>query len=404
MQQVAAGTAGSYQAPPNLTIYNYNASVPESLQWNAGGQFLLPWDTQFDASWVGIYNYNIIAYGTLGVTTGQNPMDENAPDLGTAYLAKYQDPTLGTSSVPGATAVNTNLMRPYRGIGSITASWPYAWTRYDTLQFSFSHPTRKGFTIGGNYVLGLRNVGNLLSEPHFQHNSDGSFQWSPLQDQINSVLRDVGTRRNTVKIYTVYQVPTILQGNKVASYLASHWQVSANFQGGTGIAYDAVYGYNTAGGNVNITGSYNYNGRIKITGDPGSGCTGNRYAEINTAAYQGPGYGSIGNESGSYLLRGCPDHQLAMSLSRYFFIGKSETKRLQLRADAYNVFNNIIFNAYSNTMTMASPATNTTIANNQYMSDGTLNPARLTPATAGFGAATGAMATRLIQLQARFYF
>jgi hypothetical protein len=322
---------------------------------------------------------------------------------GTAYLAKYQDPTLGTSSVPGATSVNTNLLRPYRGLGSITSSWPYAWNRYDTIQISVNKQYSHGVTLGGNYTIGLRNIGNMVSPPHFDHPADGSLQWSSLQPQLDSVLRDNGTRRHTVKIFGVYQVPDVHVGGKAGSLLASRWQVSGTFQGGSGIPYDATYSYNSGGGNVNITGSPSYAGRIRITGNPGSGCTGNPYQEFNTAAYAGPGYNSIGNESGSYLLRGCPDHQANLSISRYFRLG-SETRRLQLRADAYNVFNNVSFNAYASNMVLASPASPSTIMNNQYNADGSLNQARLTPATAGFGAATGAMSMRTVQLQARIYF
>jgi hypothetical protein len=345
LQQVAAGAVGAYQAPPNLTIFHYNADLPSSLQWNIGAQTLLPWNSSFDASWVGVYNYNTIAYGTVGTTVNQLPMDENAPDLD-------------------------------------------------------SH----GLTLGANYTIGLRNIGNMLLPPHFDHGSDGSLQWSSVQPQLDSILHDVGTRRYALKIFGVYQLPDVHAGNKVLSTLASRWQVTGNFQAGTGVPYDATYSYNSAGPNVNITGSPSYAGRIKITGDTGSGCSGNPYQEFNTAAYSGPGYGSIGNESGSYLLHGCPDHMLNMGISRYFRLGKSETRRLQLRGDAYNVFNNVIFIAYANNMVMASPATNTTIANNQYMSDGTLNPNRLTPQTAGFGAATNAMSMRSIQLQVRLYF
>ena len=240
LQQVAAGAVGQYAAPPNLTVFHYDASLPSSLQWNIGAQTLLPWNSSFDASWVGIYNYNTIEYGTVGTTFMQSPMDENAPDLGTAYLAKYQDPTLGTSSIPGATSVNTNLLRPYRGLGSITSSWPYAWNRYDTLQFTFNKQYSHGLTLGGNYVLGLRNVGNMLSPPHFQHNSDGSFEWSPLQSQLDSVIDDSGLRRNTVKAWGVYQIPNLHMGNKALSAFVSRWQVSATAQGGSGVPYDAI--------------------------------------------------------------------------------------------------------------------------------------------------------------------
>jgi len=54
-------------------------------------------------------------------------------------------------------------------------------------------------------------------------------------------------------------------------------------------------------------------------------------------------------------------------------------------------------------MQMASP-TNQTIVNSQYLADGTLDPNRLLPRNAGFGAATGAQALRTMQLQFRFGF
>jgi hypothetical protein len=403
LQQVAAGSAGAYQAPPNLTLFHYNADLPSSLQWNVGTQMLLPWNSSLDVSWVGIYNYNTIEYGTVGTPTGALPLDENAPDLGTAYQAKYQDPTLGTSSVPGATSLTTNLLRPYRGLGSITSSWPYAYNRYDSIQTTFNRQYSHGLTIGGNYTLGLRNVGNMLSPPHFDHGSDGTLQWSSVQPQLDSVLHDNGTRRHVLKIYGVYQLPDIHAGGKALSALASRWQISGTLTAGTGNPFDATYTYNSSGPNVDITGSPSYAGRIKITGNTGSGCSGNQYQEFNTAAYAGPGYNSIGNESGSYLLRGCFDKQVNLSISRYFRLG-SETRRLQLRADAYNLFNDLTINAFQSNMILASPASPTTIANNQYLSDGTLNPARLTPSSAGFGAATGAQAMRTLQVQARFFF
>jgi len=402
LQQVASGTVGAYQAAPNLTVFHYNADLPSSLQWNLGTQMLLPWNSSLDVSWVGIYNYNTVEYGTVGTPTGQLPIDLNAPDLGTAYLSKYQDPTLGTSSVPGATALSTDLLRPYRGLGSITASWPYAYNRYDSIQVTFNRQYRNGMTLGGNYTLGLRNVGNMLSPPHFDHLSDGTLQWSKIQPQLDSVLYDNGTRRHVLKIYGVYEVPKIPMGVRALSTVVNGWQVSGAFNAGTGPAYDATYTYNSGGSNVNITGSPSYAGRIRLAGNPGSGCSGNPYQEFNTAAFAGPGYSSIGNESGSALLRGCFDHQANLSISRYFRLG--EQKRLQLRADAYNVFNNVIINSFQSNMVLASPSSPNTIMNNQYNADGSLNQARLTPATAGFGAATGAMPMRTVQVQARFTF
>ena len=56
-----------------------------------------------------------------------------------------------------------------------------------------------------------------------------------------------------------------------------------------------------------------------------------------------------------------------------------------------------------NTSEYRSP-TDLTVLNSQYLPDGTLDPTRLTPRNAGFGAATGAQAMRNLQIQIRFQF
>jgi hypothetical protein len=68
------------------------------------------------------------------------------------------------------------------------------------------------------------------------------------------------------------------------------------------------------------------------------------------------------------------------------------------------VFNAVIINARSTAIQYSSPAAPTTVTNNQYTADGTLNTARLKPSNAGAGAATGAQAMRTMQAQIRFTF
>jgi hypothetical protein len=223
LQQVAAGTASAYQAPPSLTIYNYNASLPSSLQYNIGVQRVLPWYSSLDVSWVGAKNYNNIAYGSIGTPSGQLPMDLNAPDVGTAYLPQYQDPTLGSSSVPGATAFTTNLLRPYRGLASITDSWPRFRSHYDSIQFAFARQYRAGVQLGFNYAIGIRNTGNMLSPPHFTHLANGTFQFAGYQDQLDQLISNVGLRRNVLKGYWVWQLPATQSAGRTVAALANGW-------------------------------------------------------------------------------------------------------------------------------------------------------------------------------------
>jgi hypothetical protein len=180
------------------------------------------------------------------------------------------------------------------------------------------------------------------------------------------------------------------------------WQLSGVFTGGSGAPYDATYTYQSGGANVNLTGSPNYAARIKVIGDPGKGCSSNQYAQFDVNAFQGPGYFSNGAESGSNLLTGCPDHTLDLAVQRNIDFGKR--RQLQLRLDAFNALNTVVYNARSTAIQYSSPANPNTVLNFQYNPDGSLNPARLRPNQAGAGAVTGAQPMRTLQLQIRFVF
>ncbi len=156
---------------------------------------------------------------------------------------------------------------------------------------------------------------------------------------------------------------------------------------------------------MNITGSPDWGGRV-IYIDPnstGGGCSGNWLSQFNASDVRGPGYGSVGMESGRNVLRGCWTKELDMSFVRRFRVFKSEKYKLEARADVFNLPNTIQINARNTTATFNNP-TSMTLVNNQYNADGSVNQARILPKNGGFGAATGAAAMRNIQLQLRFQF
>jgi len=337
--------------------------------------------------------------------TVESAVDLNAPDLGAAYLQQNQDPTLAASTIPGATAVKTDLLRPYRGIGIIYSSWPRFWTQYDSIQTSYNRRFARGWQAGLNWTWSLRSIGNTNSPLHFIHNADGSISDDPHQPALDKLLSNTGNRPHVIKANFVWQFPKVggaSAGMKSLGAVVNDWQLSGVFTGGSGVPYDARYSYQSNGSNVNLTGSPNYLARIVVNGDPGSGCSSNQYKQFNTAAYSGPSYNSVGGESGANLLRGCSLHIMDLAVSRSLALGGGRS--LQVRVDVFNAFNALIYNAVQVTEQLNSPATPTTVTNNQYLADGTLNPARLQPQTAGFGAATGAQPLRTAQLQLRFQF
>jgi hypothetical protein len=382
------------QTPSSMTVFYYDSELPTSLQWNIGTQLTLPWSSSLDVSYVGSHAYNIL---------GQNP-DVNSPDLGVAYLPQNQDPTLAASAVPGATAVTTDLLRPYRGLGAINTTWGKNWNGYDSIQMSLNRRFRDGVQATFNYTRSLRTIGNTGAQLRLQHNPDGSFVVRDDQETLDELMRNTGNRPHVIRANFVWELPGIgteSGATKVIGAVINDWQLSGVFTGTSGSTYDSTFSYNANGGNVNLTGSPSYAARIRVVGDPGSGCSDDQYAQFNTAAFAGPTYNSLGLESGSNLLSGCFEKSMDLSIARNIRLGGG--KQIQLRVDLFNAFNWVSLTGRQNQLQLNSP-TDLTIRNNQFLADGTLNPARVRPRDAGYGAATGAADMRTAQLQLRFQF
>jgi hypothetical protein len=407
LTQVAAGATGLV-APPASNIYFYDAKIGSSLSWNGGIQVALPWSSAFDVSYVGSHNFNSVAFGAISTPAGYLPIDMNAPDVGTAFLPQFQDPTKANSAVPGARAFNTDLLRPFRGLGAINTTWPRFYTHYDSLQTSFTRRFSRGWQAGLNYTLGFRFNGNTLTQQHFEHEADGSLRLASYQAHNDEILKNVGLRRHALKGNFIWDMPDVRQEHPILraiGLVVNDWQLSGVFTGGSGVPYDATYNYASGGGNVNLTGSPSYAARIVLNGDPGSGCSSDQYRQFNVAAYSGPVYsanGSRGDESGLNMLTGCPDRTTDLAIQRNIKLGGQ--REVQVRLDVFNAFNTVVYNARQAQIQWTSPDNQTTVLNNQITADGQVNTARLTPATAGAGAATGAQAMRSMQLQVRFRF
>jgi hypothetical protein len=393
-------------AVPGMTTFQYDAKVPASLQWQAGIQKTLPWASVVDVSYVGNHGYN-----RLGGFQNGNLVNLNAVDIGTAYLQQYQDPTLGTQTVPGAGALPTNLLKPYRGFGNINQNTTEFSDDYHSIQSNFNRRFRNGFSFGVNYVLSLSFTGNTGLTQRLQHGADGSVSIRSDQAAYEKLNDQLNLQRHLVKANWVWDLPdwkAASGAGKVVGAIINDWQLSGLFTGGSGNRYDLTYSYNNAGGNVNLTGSPDYGARIILTGDPGSGCSSNQYKQFNTAAVAGPTYNSVGLESGRNYLVGCPDHTTDLAIARNIRLGGG--RQVQLRLDAFNAFNVAVITNRNRSITYNSP-TDQTIRNSQYLADGSLDPNRLTPRNAGFGAATewstnqiNNQYTRFIQFTARFQF
>ena len=166
---------------------------------------------------------------------------------------------------------------------------------------------------------------------------------------------------------------------------------------------------------MNLTGSPDYGARVRVVGDPGSGCSSDPYRQFSTAAFQGPLVGSVGLESGNAYLRGCFSQTLDLSIARNIRLGKS--RQLQLRADLFNATNLAGVTGRNTTLPLSNPNDPITIVSPVFdpitglldngvnlTSTGAVSPDRSKPKNAGFGVANAYQAPRNVQIQVRFSF
>ena len=388
---------------PGMEIFQYDADVPASWQWQFGAQMALPWASSLDVSYVG--NRGVNRLGALQ-NGAQARVNLNAPDFGAAYLSQNQDPTLGTSTVPGATSVVDNALRTFSGLGSINQYTTDYWDEWHSIQTSFNRRFQNGFSTGVNYTLALSLTGNTGLQKRLQHAPDGTISIRADQAEYEELNKDLHPQRHVLKVNGIWDLPDLATsgsgaGKKTLGYILNDWQISGVLTANSGTRYDITYTYQNNGNSKNLTGSPDYGARIVYLGDPGSGCSDNQFAQFNVGAVTGPSYNSLGMESGRNLLANCADKTVDLSLSRNIRLGGS--RQLQFRADVFNAFNVAIINDRQAQIQYDNPISKN-VLNAQYNADGSVVASRLTPRNAGFGAATAAQNMRNIALQIRFQF
>jgi hypothetical protein len=377
------------QGAPALSPYQYESKIPSTWTWNGGVQLMLPWATALDVEYTGLHAYNVV----------QQP-DLNAIDFGTAFLPAYQDKTLNASTIPGATALTTDAMRSIRGYGSISMFMDRDWQTSHTLQMSVNRRFRNGLSFGFNDTWTLYQA-QSSTPVRLQHAADGTYTVRADQAQADQLLGKYIPTVHVMKGNFVWDMPDVKGGGSAAKfvgYIVNDWQLSGVWTGNTGTAYTVGVSYANGSGNVNITGSPSYGGRVKIVGDTGGGCSSDPLRQLNAAGFAPPDIGSVGLESGSDYARSCFFSVLDLSLARNIRLGG--TRNFQLRFDFFNAPNSAIITGRYSTLQVASPL-DPTVKN--LPNDGS-GVDRTLPKNAGFGVANAYQAPRRIQIQLRFQF
>jgi hypothetical protein len=312
---------------------------------------------------------------------------------GAKFQPQNQDLTRAPSTVPGATALPDDLLRPYRGYGNINY-WKYdAFSNYHALQTSVNRRFDNGFMFSVFYVWSKAMSINNADGSNTSATAGGRPNASPEEVRRADYSYAEFDRPHSFAVNFIYQTPKVASG--ALGYLTNDWQISGIYRYTSGRPYPINFSIPGIGA-ANLTGSDgNQNARVVLTCDPGKGSSGDPYRQINTSCFAPPKTGSDGTESARYFVHGPPINNVDLSLSKNFLVGK--TVKLEVRLDAFNALNHTQFNGVNNSVSFAS-LTNPTITNLPYDASGNL------VRNNGFGSINGVAPPRILQLVTRLTF
>jgi hypothetical protein len=365
-------------APFGLNAFSFEGKIPTVYNYSLGVQAKLPYELLLDVAYVGSVSRHLL-----------QRLNINPIQYGATFLPQNQDPTKTGSAPLGSNALDADFLRRYQGYGSITLHQMGGTSNYNSLQVGLNRRFARGLFFGLAYTWSkaLATVTN-----------DGDF----IRIDSNTRLANYGPagfdRRHNFSINYIYELPNIARrfgaDNKFTRAAFDGWQISGitRFQSGSPFGV----GFNIPNiGNQNITGSNTEGGRVKLIGNPLDGTSDDPYRRLNPAAFAAPAVGSIGLDAPVNYLTTPGINNWDLTLQKEFSI--KEAVRLQLRADAFNVFNHTQFSGINSTINFTS-LTNSTPTNLPFNADGSLRDRN------GFGTVSAARDPRIMQLVVRLQF
>jgi hypothetical protein len=292
----------------------------------------------------------VLDVGYVGNLQRHQPIVFNINQIlpGTSWKPEFIDPRVAGNNfngpvsasnpgpLPGTRNVDNNLMRPFRGFGTLNHYTAVGNARYSSLQTSLTKRYGHGLTFQfvhtwGKLITGTQSVGP------FYH------RWKDYTGYIAD-----NDRMHTVGINYTYDVPSLARkfgwSSGVARQVFEGWSIAhlMNFYTGspTTVGFGLQYTNSNAGvANINsiFTGSPDVGPRLLPVSNPNTGL-GNDARLYNVDSFALPAIGDLGMGSRNYLqTQGTFSNDI--NLAKTFRI--RESSGFELRASFFNPFNQV---------------------------------------------------------------
>jgi hypothetical protein len=314
--------------PSNVQGFVKEMDTPVIYSFTAGVQRDLGWNTVLDAAYVGSRSRDLLGQKNI-----------NKVPYGARFLPQNLDPTLTN------TALADNFFRPYPGYGDITLYGNFGVANYDAFQMQVTRRFSGGFQFGFSYTLSeTKDSASTDTQelPTYQDPNVWNYGLSAFDQTHVAVINYTWDLPDASKLWK----------NKVVAALLDGWQLSgitAFASGNPACATPASATATCPAGqitlqttdNADLTGGGDGT-RVVVNGDP-TLSSGDRSLDrwFDTTVFARPGRGEIGNATKG-IIRQPGIHVWDMTIFKNVSLGGRRT--LQMRWEAYNVFNHTQFN------------------------------------------------------------
>lgn len=233
-----------------------------------------------------------------------------------------------------ATIGNINTRRLYTGLGATTFLTPYMYENYNALQVSVSRRSTNGLFLSANYVYSKtldNDSASSLGALDIINPFDTTFGYGPADfDQAHRLNASI-----------VYPIPALTTSHRWVGAITHDWQVNSIVVLQSGLPFSVKSGLDRSFSGV----GNDLADKIGNAARPSGVSAVSKW--FNTAAFAQNALGTFGN-SGRNALRGPGYVDVDFSLFRTFPL--VEHTNLQLRGEAFNLFNHANFNAPVSTL------------------------------------------------------
>ncbi len=378
----------------NIRAIDPNWKTPYLQHWSLDVQRQLTKDTIVTVGYYGSKGTNLIGSFEKNLLPPGKALDSLCA-TGTNTFASPGAGGLVPCQLPGqaffSSAQETILdqLRPYRGYLSIATIEPRYNSNYNSLQVSAQHRFSGASQINVAYTFAKN-----LTDSQNDRSASPQNTYNINLEKARAAL----DRRHILSIDYIYVLPFFRDQKGLVGKLLGGFQVSGIVTYNTGLPFTpTVGGFDPAG--LGLIPPPTTVARANVLCNPNQGGAGTAQQYFNTSCFQptpinntlipglAPFTNTVGN-SARGIIQGPPTKRVDFTLAKNLRF--SERYKLQLRAEAFNVFNTTNFRGINTTVfnTTTAPSSVSPTGNN----------------TSSFGQVTSVRDPRVIQLAAKFNF